>query len=67
MKMSLKAIRVNSGLNQKQVGKLVGVSEYTWRNYEKSETFPSVPVIEKIEEVFGVNYNDINFKTKKEW
>ena len=66
MKMSLKAIRVNSGLNQKKASELVGVSEFTWRNYERSETFPSVPVIEKIEEVFDVNYNEINFKTKKE-
>lgn len=61
MKMTLKAIRVNSGLDQEQAGKLIGVSEDTWRNYENSKTFPNVPVIQKIEEVFNVSYNEINF------
>lgn len=60
-KMTLKAIRVNKGLNQEQAGELVGVSEDTWANWEKAKTFPNVIKIQEIERKFDVSYNDIIF------
>lgn len=61
MKLNLKGIRATLGLTQKEMGEAVGVSEDTWRNYEKYKTYPDVLIVNRIEEVSGVNYNDINF------
>ncbi|QLL75795.1 helix-turn-helix transcriptional regulator [Limosilactobacillus reuteri] len=61
MAMTLKALRVNRGMDQAQAAKAVGVSKETWANYEKKKTFPTVPVIKKIETVFDISYNDIIF------
>lgn len=61
MKLTLKALRVNSNLTQEEAAKAIGVSKYTWSNYEKGKTFPDVPTIETIEKVFNVTYSDIIF------
>lgn len=61
MKVTLKALRVNLGLTQPEMAKLVGVSKDTWYNYENYKTFPDVPVIERITKQTGVDYNDIIF------
>lgn len=61
MKVTLKALRSNLDLTQKQMAELIGVSKETWSNYENYETFPNVPVIEMITRKTGVNYNDIIF------
>lgn len=61
MKVTLKALRVMKGATQKDVAKDIGVSVETWSSYERGKTFPDVPVINKIEAYFGVNYNDIKF------
>lgn len=60
-KLTLKAARVNKGLNQAEAAKLIGVSVYTLINYEAGKSFPDVPVIEKIEKVYGIPYHLINF------
>jgi transcriptional regulator with XRE-family HTH domain len=61
MKLTLKAIRVNKNMTQEEAAKLLGISVDTLGNYERGATFPDVPVIKKIEEVYETNYNDINF------
>lgn len=61
MKMTLKALRANKNMSQADVAKALGISEDTWRNYEKGKTFPDVPAIKKIEKVFNVKYADIIF------
>lgn len=61
MKITLKALRTLYGLTQKEAGQLVGVSEKTWHCYENCKTFPQAPTIEKISEVFGIDYDDIVF------
>ena len=64
MRVTLKALRANKGMTQEEAAKLIGVSRYTWQNYERGKTFPDVPTIEKIEKKFNVTYNDIIFLTK---
>lgn len=59
--MTLKALRANKNMSQADVAKALGISEDTWRNYEKGKTFPDVPAIKKIEKVFNVKYADIIF------
>lgn len=60
-RFTLKACRVNKGFTIKQAAKKLGISEFTLMNYELGKTFPTVPVINKIEELYDVSYNDIIF------
>lgn len=59
--MSLKAARINRNLTQREAALLIGVSVSTMANYEKGASFPDVPVIMKIEKVYGLPYSEINF------
>lgn len=61
MQLTLKAIRVNKGLTQEEASKLIGISTDTLRNYEAGKSYPDIPVLKKIEEVYETSYNDINF------
>lgn len=61
MAFTLKALRVNAGLDQKAAAEVIGVTPETLGSWEKGRTFPSVPQINKIEELYKVSYADINF------
>ncbi|MGM9518463.1 MAG: helix-turn-helix domain-containing protein [Acidaminococcus sp.] len=61
MTMSLKAARINKNLTQREAALLIGVSVDTLANYEKGASFPDVPIIMKIEKVYGLPYSEINF------
>lgn len=58
---TLKALRANKNWTQAEAARRVGVTVDTWSNWERKRTFPDVPQIIKIEEVFGVQYSDIIF------
>jgi transcriptional regulator with XRE-family HTH domain len=59
--MTLKAARVNKSLTQKKAAELLGISEGTLINYERGKSFPDVPVIKRMETLYGVEYKDLNF------
>lgn len=61
MAITLKAARINKGYNQREAAKLIGVSQYTLKNYEAGKTFPDIPILKRIEIVYGVQYADIIF------
>lgn len=61
MKISLKAARDLNGFTQEEAAKLIGVSCDTLGNYERGKTYPDIPVLRKIEEVYGVPYDRIIF------
>jgi putative transcriptional regulator len=61
MAITLKAARVNAGLTQIESAKKLGIAVDTLRMYETGKTFPDVPIIKKIENLYHVSYNDINF------
>lgn len=61
MSITLKAARVNAGLTQAQAAKKLGFNIYTLQNYESGKTFPDVPAIKKIENLYGVKFEEINF------
>lgn len=61
MQITLKAIRVNKGLSQEDAAKAIGISEDTLSNYERGKTYPDIPILKKIEEVYGTSYENINF------
>lgn len=64
MSMTLRAARVNRGLTQSEASKLIGVSPYTLSNWESGKTFPDAIQILKIQEVYGVAYDDLIFLPK---
>ena len=61
MKLSLKTARELKGLMQAEAASLIGVSPDTLRNYEKGKSYPDVPTLKRIEEVYGVKYDQIIF------
>ncbi len=61
MSLTLKAARVNKGLTQREASKEIGVTEDTLGNWERAKSFPNVLQIRRIEEVYGVSYNDLIF------
>ena len=61
MKISLKAARINAGLNQTAAAHQIGVSVSTLKLWETGKTFPKQPMIEKLCEVYGVSYDQLNF------
>lgn len=61
MALTLKAARVNKGMTQEEAAKHLGINVGTLINYELGKTFPDVPMITRIENLYGVSYNDIDF------
>lgn len=59
MKVSLKALRVNAGLNQKEAAKQLGITEKTMQNWESSETFPTAQQLMRICTIYNCTLNDI--------
>lgn len=59
--ITLKAARVNKGLTQSEAAQLLNISPSTLLKYEKGKTFPDVAVLKRIEQLYDVTYNDIDF------
>lgn len=62
MKITLKAARANKDLTLAEAAELIGIDTKTLWNYEKANTYPEVPVIKRIEEVYGLDFKDIKFE-----
>lgn len=61
MKMTLKALRVNADMTQKETAERLGISVSTLMFWEQGKRYPNVKDIQKIEKLFNVNYDDIIF------
>lgn len=61
IKMTLKQAREVKKLNQDEAAKQIGISKDTLSNYERGKSYPDIPVLRKIEEVYGVPYNRLIF------
>jgi transcriptional regulator with XRE-family HTH domain len=62
--ITLKAARVNNNMTQSEAAKKIGITVDTLSNYERGKSYPDVPIIKKIEEVYGLTYSDIIFLPK---
>lgn len=58
---TLKTARELKGLNQHEAAEMIGVSKDTLSNYERGKSYPDVPTLRKIEEVYGIPYNNLIF------
>lgn len=61
MPMTLKAARINKNIQQKDAAHALGIAVDTLRNWEAGKTYPDVPQIKKIEELYGVPYSELIF------
>ena len=58
---TLKTARERKGLTQENAAKLIGISTDTLGNYERGKSYPDVPVLRKIEEIYGIPYERLIF------
>lgn len=58
---TLKSARERKGLTQDRAAKLIGVSVDTLGNYERGKSYPDIPVLRKIEEVYEIPYERLIF------
>ena len=61
MRGSLKTARELNGLKQSEAAKLIGVSTDTLGNYERGKSYPDIPILRRIEEVYGIPYDRLIF------
>ena len=61
MKITLKAARVNTGLGRDEAAERLGINVKTLAKYEAGSTYPRVDVVRRIQELYHVHYDDIDF------
>ncbi len=59
--ITLEAARVNKGLTQEAAAEVLGCTPDTLRRYEKGRSYPDIPMIKKMEDLYGIPYSNINF------
>lgn len=65
MQITLKAARMNVSLTQREAAAKIGVTVDTIGNWERAKSFPDALQIRKIEEVYGVSYDNLIFLPRK--
>lgn len=61
MAITLRSARVNKGLTQVKAAELIGITSDTLSNYERGKSYPDVPIIQRMEQVYGVSYSELIF------
>ena len=61
LKITLKSIRELRGLKQEEAALKLGISKDTLSNYERGKSYPDIPTLRKIEDLYDVSYNQIIF------
>lgn len=60
-RMTLKMAREITGMKQYEAAEKLGISKDTLRNYEQGKSYPDIPTLKKIEELYGVKYAQLIF------
>lgn len=63
---NLKVQRAKLGINQGELGKLAGVSRQTISSIERGEYNPSITLVLKLAEIFGVSVEELFEYTEDE-
>ena len=64
--ITLKAARVNSEMTQKQAASKLGVSEQTLSNYERYISYPDVPMLLKMQELYNITFDQVTWKQEQQ-
>ena len=59
--MTLKEARKAARLSQREAAYLLDIAVPTLYNYEVGLFYPTVPIIKRIESVYGVKYDEIEW------
>ena len=62
-KFTLKALRINENLTQEEAGEKLGITKDKISRWENGKSYPNAKQIHLIENLYGVNYDDIIFLT----
>lgn len=60
-RFTLKTAREMKGFTQAEAAKLIGISVDTLGNYERGRSYPDIPILRKIEKIYGVSYEQLIF------
>ncbi len=60
-RFTLKTAREMKKYTQEVAANLIGVSVDTLGNYERGKSYPDIPILRKIEEVYGIPYQQLIF------
>lgn len=61
MAIHLKAARVNAGLTQEEVAKVLNISRNTITSYEAYRSKPDIETAQKMAALYGMSVDDIIF------
>ena len=61
MRLTLKAARVNSGLEQKEAAEKLGISRDSLRSYEKYKESPKIDLAIRIAKLYNCSLSDLIF------
>nr|DAW27990.1 MAG TPA: Helix-turn-helix XRE-family like protein [Caudoviricetes sp.] len=61
MRLTLKAARVNSGLEQKEAAEKLGISRDSLRSYEKYKKSPKIDLAIRIAKLYNCSLSDLIF------
>lgn len=59
MRVTLRALRVNSGYTLKQASSKLKISSETLRSYEKARTFPDMRKMSEILSLYNISSKDV--------
>lgn len=60
-RFTLRTAREKKQLTQEEAAKKIGISTDTLGNYERGKSYPDVPVLRRIEEVYEIPYEQLIF------
>lgn len=60
-RLTLKSAREIKGYTQEQAANMIGVSVDTLGNYERGKSYPSIPILRRIEKAYNVPYDRLIF------
>ena len=64
MKLTLRALRVNTGYTLKEASEKLEISTVTLRSYEYYKTVPNINMVNKILNLYQVSIDEVSFIPK---
>ena len=65
LKFTLRTARLVNELTQVQAARALGISTCTLSGYEHEESYPDVPMIKRMEKLYGIRYDQMMFQKLK--
>ena len=63
--ITLKAARINKGYTCEEASRKLHIGKTMLTQYEHGRVYPSVPTIKKMEKLYGIKFEEIDFMRKE--